>query len=332
MGFYAPAQIVRDAREHGVEVRSIDVNASHWDNGLEDQRSKADQQPRRKWRVAHGADGPALRLGFRQITGFREDWANAIASARLSGPFASIEDLARRADLPSRALRLLADSDAFGSLALGRREALWEARRTPRDELPLFAAARARELGNEPDSALPAMSDAEHVVADYQMTRLSLKQHPMAFLRAELEANRIASCAATAALPNGRHVRTAGIVLVRQRPGNGNAIFITLEDETGITNVVLWASRFERYRRAVMASRLMLAEGVVQKSPEGVIHLMATRITDRTELLDTIADRGRPTLESRIDEFLHPQPSRHAQPRGRHPRDVRIIPKSRDFH
>ncbi|MBY0519050.1 MAG: error-prone DNA polymerase [Sphingomonas sp.] len=314
MGFYAPAQIVRDAREHGVEVRAIDVNASDWDNGLEDA-------------------GASLRLGFRQITGFRAEWAAAIVEARGDGAFTSIEQLARRARLPQRALRLLADTDAFRSIALDRRDALWEVRRTPTSELPLFAAARARELGVEVDDALPAMSRAEHVVADYQMTRLSLKAHPLSFLRETLRSRGILSCAETTAAKNDTRARTAGIVLVRQRPGKGNAIFITIEDETGVTNIVLWASRFERYRREVMASRLMLVEGEVQKSPEGVIHLMAARVIDRTPMLDTLSERGNtPTERSRADEFDHPQHPRGKEARGRHPRDVRIIPKSRDFH
>ena len=351
MGFYAPAQIVRDAREHGVEVRGIDINASGWDNGLEvippsprpcagAHRAADTGLPVARWapEQVRGDDRlldrpHALRLGFRQITGFRRDWAEAIASARLNGPFAAIEEIARRADLPQRALRLLADADAFASLKLDRRTALWDVRRTPTGELPLFAAARARELGAEGDYALPEMTDAEHVVADYQMTRLSLKAHPMSFLRADLAAEGIASCAQTSAAKNGQRIRTAGIVLVRQRPGNGNAIFITIEDETGVTNIVLWASRFERYRREVMASRLMLVEGEVQKSPEGVIHLMAARVIDCTPMLDTLSERGNtPTERSRADEFDHPQHPRGKEARGRHPRDVRIIPKSRDFH
>ncbi|WP_374147976.1 error-prone DNA polymerase [Sphingomonas sp. 28-63-12] len=325
MGFYAPAQIVRDAREHGVEVRGIDVAASGWENGLEPLEG-ARLHPH------------ALRLGYRQITGFRQEWAEDIVRARAAAPFSSIEDLARRAHLPQRALRLLADADAFRSIALDRREALWEVRRTPTGELPLFAAARARELGEEQDSALPLMSPAEHVVADYQMTRLSLKAHPMAFLRDELRAEGILSCAETSAARNDARVRTAGIVLVRQRPGKGNAIFITIEDETGVTNVVLWARQFEIFRRQVMASRLMLVEGQLQRSVEGVVHLMAHRIIDRTAMLDTLSERGEtPTERSRADEFDHPQhprgnTPRNVEPRGSHPRNVRIIPKSRDFH
>ncbi len=313
MGFYAPAQIVRDAREHDVEVRAIDVNASKWNNGLE----------RRE-------DGAlALRLGCRQIDGFREDWAQAVVAARVKAVFTGIEDIARRASLPQRALRLLADADAFRSIDLDRRNALWEVRRTPNGELPLFAVARAQELGEEPDIALPSMSRAEHVVADYQMTRLSLKDHPMSFLRDELRAEGIASCAETSVAKNGVRIRAAGIVLVRQRPGKGNAIFVTIEDETGVANIVLWARLFELYRRQVMAARLMLIDGTVQRSPEGVTHLMATRIHDRTTLLDHLSDRGEtPTTLSPGDEFRHPQ----HPPTSGHPRNTRILPKSRDFH
>ncbi|MEN2787818.1 error-prone DNA polymerase [Sphingomonas qilianensis] len=329
MGFYAPAQIVRDAREHQVDVRGIDVNASGWDNHLEP-----------------GADGLALRLGVRQITGFKQSWATTLAAARLDAPYDTIESVARRAALPQRALRLLADADAFRSIALDRRAALWEVRRTPDAALPLFAAASARELGEETDMSLPAMSDAEHVVADYQMTRLSLKNHPMHFLRDVLDAEGVSSCAATSAARHGQRVRTAGIVLVRQRPGNGKAIFVTIEDETGVTNIVLWERQFERFRREVMSARLMLVEGEVQKAGPrdgNVVHLMATRVIDRTDMLDHLSQSERKTLHLMpCDEFESGQPSRypgrleqrsgHDTPRHGHPRDARIIPKSRDFH
>ena len=304
MGFYAPAQIVRDAQEHDVEVRAVDVNMSAWDNSLED---------------------GTLRLGLRQIDGFRESWAKNIVATR---PFDSVESLARKASLPSRALRLLADADAFRSIDLDRRGALWDVRRTPTDTLPLFAAADARELGTEPEVRLPVMLPGEHVAADYQTVRLSLKGHPMAFLRAGFAAERVLTCTQTASAKNGSRVKTAGVVLVRQRPGKGNAIFVTIEDETGITNIVIWARLFETLRREVMAARLMLVEGEVQCSPEGVIHLMATRIHDRTGDLSRLTDThdANPPL-SPADAFLHPQHSR-----GSHPRDVRILPKSRDFH
>ncbi|WP_430387860.1 error-prone DNA polymerase [Blastomonas fulva] len=319
MGFYAPAQIVRDVREHQVEVRPIDINASGWDNALE--------------RDGHGR--LALRLGYRQMDGFRNAWAEALVAAReMIGRFTSVEMLARRADLPSAALRLLADADAFGSLGLSRRQALWEVRRTPSGELPLFAAARAREplvseLGDEPDMQLPIMPASEEVVTDYQTLRLSLKDHPMRFLRAGLREDGVLSCEDTNNSKAGKTVRTAGIVLVRQRPGKGNAIFVTIEDETGITNIVLWARLFERYRRAVMASRLMQVEGVLQRSREGVVHLMANRVVDRSDLLAKLtATRGDGALSpplARGDEVARPVPSRH-------PRDARVLPKSRDFH
>ncbi len=309
MGFYAPAQIVRDAREHDVEVLPIDVNESAWNNAVD--------------RRADGA--LVLRLGMRQMSGFREDWADAIAAAR---PFASVEDLARKAALPSRALKLLADADAFRSIALDRREALWDVRRTPSDELPLFAAARARELGAEEEMALPTMHLGEHVVADYQTIRLSLKTHPMALLRPVFRAERVLSCAELMLAKAGARVSVAGFVLVRQRPGNGKAIFVTLEDESGVANIIMWARTFETQRRAVMASRLMQVTGEVQRSPEGIVHLMAHRITERNAEIERLSDQRRldPQL-SRADEFAHPQ-----HPRVRHPRDVRIFPKSRDFH
>jgi len=319
MGFYAPAQIVRDAQEHGVEVRPVDVNFSDWDNGLE---------------------GGALRLGLRQIDSFREAWAEAISTAR---PFASVEQLARAANLPQAALRLLADSDAFRSISLDRRQALWEVRRTPSDELPLFAAARVRELAQEPDVNLPEMALGEHVAADYQTLRLSLKAHPMALLRPLVANERIKTAADVAQARNGARLTMAGVVLVRQRPGKGNAVFITLEDETGIVNVVLWARLFELYRREVMAARLLSVTGELQRSPEGVIHLMANRVADRTAALAQLSasDALAPQL-SRADIIAYPRVPEHAftadaygqtpYPKASHPRDVRVLPKSRDFH
>jgi error-prone DNA polymerase len=318
MGFYAPAQLVRDAAEHGVEVRPIDVGASRWDNSLEPDE-----------------EGPALRLGFRQISGFRQDWADAIAAARLDAPFASMEDVLRRACLPPRAARLLADSDAFGSLALPRRTAHWEARRAPPGELPLFAASAAPELAPEPPARLAPMPLNEEVVADYQATRLSLKAHPLAFLRATLRGLGALTAAEIGASRNGQWARMAGVVLVRQRPGKGNAVFITLEDETGITNCLLWARDFERQRGSVMGARLMLADGTVQRSPEGIVHLMLRRVTDRSDLLDSLSQPLEDALDpplARADEVVRGTPGGSRLPLLRHPRDARILPRSRDFH
>lgn len=363
MGFYAPAQIVREAQENGgVEPHPVDVNSSCWDNGLEEaddgqsvigadsshpghlaEKSAGNLLPEGEGRVRgspgsctqKGAGEPkekhpfALRLGFRQIDGFKEDWGKAIAEAReAGGAYRDVEDLMRRAALPARAMRLLADADAFRSLGLDRREALWAVRRLPDDAaLPLFQAAQARELGQEPTVALPVMPLAEHIVADYQTVRLSLKGHPMQLLRPRFRREGILSCAETNAKPDAAFARTAGIVLVRQRPGNGNAIFGTLEDETGIANVVIWARLFERFRREVMGARLMLVEGRVQKSVEGVIHLMAQRIIDRSADLLSLSDTHRAEIPMPVDELKNPPLPRH-----RHPRNVRILPKSRDFH
>ena len=311
MGFYAPAQLVRDAREHGVEVLGPDINASDHDNLLE---------PDEDGRLA-------IRLGFRQVDGFRKEWAERLVAARGMG-FAQVEQLTQRAGLPSRALHLLADADAFGSISLKRREALWEARRTPQGVLPLFAHAEAAELGEEPKIELPAMPLPEEVVTDYQVTRLSLKGHPMQFLRPGFEGEGVLCCAEAAGAPNGKIRRVAGVVLIRQRPGKGNALFITLEDETGITNVLLWARDFERYRREVMAARLMEVEGEIQRSKEGVMHVIARRVFDRSALLHQLTeDRHLQPPMARADGPKNPPDPRHG-----HPRNVRILPKSRDFH
>ncbi|MCK0127572.1 error-prone DNA polymerase [Erythrobacter sp. F6033] len=313
MGFYAPAQLVRDLREHGGEVRASDINASDWDNSLE---------PCESGKLT-------LRLGFRQIDGFRKEWSEQLVAARSGANFTSIEDLARQADLPRRALRLLADADAFRSIGEDRRQALWNVRRMPKGELPLFAAAKARELREEEDTPLPPMPLSDHVVADYQTTRLSLKGHPMGFLRERFQSEGVLSCAEADAAKNGAKVRTAGVVLTRQRPGKGNAVFVTIEDETGIINALLWARHMERLRRPVMASRLMLLEGEVQRSKEGVVHLMVSNVIDRTSDLNHMSETHHAKLDTSFGDKVA---DRHPAPGHRHPRDVRILPKSRDFH
>jgi error-prone DNA polymerase len=332
MGFYAPAQIVRDAQENHLEVRKVDINHSQWDNTLEREDGEL-----------------ALRLGFRQVDGFHQEWADRLLAVRTEN-YDSAEDLWQRTRLPHRALKLLAEADAFRSTGMDRREALWAVRRLPDDDpLPLFEAANRNELSAEPDTKLPTMELAEHVVADYQTIRLSLKAHPMALLRPQFDAEKLLTCQQVENAPDGQWVKTAGVVLIRQRPGKGNAIFITLEDETGIVNVVLWASRFEQFRRVVMASKLMQVMGHVQRSKEGVIHLMATSLKDRTDVLQSLSTLHTASNSlARADEVLRPVLSRADSvkgglvrdsrlqdvppSRGTHPRNVRIIPKSRDFH
>ena len=316
MGFYAPAQLVRDAQEspQQVEVRAIDVNHSVWDNTLEP-----------------GERGLALRLGLRQIDGFREDWAAKLAEARGDG-FADVEEMARRTGLEAAAMRKLADADAFRSIGLDRREALWAVRRLPDDApLPLFQAARARELGVEAAANLPLMPLKEQIATDYQTTRLSLKGHPMQILRPVFAAEGVLSAEEVQAQKHGRLVRTAGVVLVRQRPGTGNAIFVTMEDETGVVNALLWARLFETFRREVMAARLMEVEGTVEKSVEGVLHVMVRRVFDRSAELARLSEDYDLQVElSRADAVKYPQGPRSAT--GRHPRNVRVLPGSRDFH
>ncbi|WP_426017163.1 error-prone DNA polymerase [Brevundimonas sp. DWR2-3-1b1] len=319
MGFYAPAQLVRDAQEspQKVEVRAIDVNHSVWDNTLEP--------------TDRGKEFPALRLGLRQIDGFKEGWASKLVEAR-DAPFTDVEEMARRTGLEAGAMRKLADADAFRSIGLDRREGLWAVRRLPDDEpLPLFQAARARELGAEAAANLPLMPLKEHIATDYQTTRLSLKGHPMQILRPVFREEGVLSAAEVMAQKHGRLVRTAGVVLVRQRPGTGNAIFVTMEDETGVVNALIWARLFETFRREVMAARLMEVEGTVEKSVEGVLHIMVRKVVDRSAELSRLSEDYDLQVElSRADAVKYPQGPR--SPTGRHPRDVRILPGSRDFH
>ncbi|MGA7710563.1 MAG: error-prone DNA polymerase [Rhizomicrobium sp.] len=307
MGFYAPAEIVRDAREHMVEVRHVDVNFSDWDNTLE-----------------HCEDGSlALRLGLRQIDGFGEDWARELGEARGNG-YSGIDSLARRARLPKRALIILAEADCFQSCATDRRETLWAVRRLADDDaLPLFAAQFVEEQPPETIAPLPLMPLSEHVLADYQMLRLSLRAHLMHFLRDLFRSEGVMSCDEIAHVGDGVSASCAGIVLTRQMPGDAGVVFITLSDETNIANVVVWPRLVGEFRREIMGARLLLIEGKVQRSPENVVHLVAKRVFDRTGELDRLSegDGDGPSFRSQA-----------ARPSHRHPRNVRVVPKSRDFH
>ncbi|KJC54440.1 DNA polymerase [Bradyrhizobium sp. LTSP849] len=350
MGFYAPAQIVSDARKNGVEVREIDVSYSFAQNTLENTDNRY----------------CAVRLGFRQIDGFHwldpdeeflkkeqakqrgeeyvspKDWVDRIIDARNLGPFTSLEDFARDTGLPKRALILLADADAFHSLGLDRREALWQVRRLPDDVvLPLFEAATAREQPDEHAKPLPVMPLPEQVVADYQTIRLSLKGHPMEFLREMFSRERIVACKDVSHENERRRVRCAGVVLVRQRPGSASGVvFMTLEDETGIANVVVWPKIMEQYRKEVMGARLILVEGYIQSSPEKVTHLIAQRMIDRSHDLIGLANdalsRTHPVpAGAALIEPLNDDRRDHMDAPAqkiRHPRNVRILPPSRDFH
>ncbi len=317
MGFYAPAQIVRDAREHGVEVLPVDVNLSGWDNALE-------QDGSRESRIA-------LRLGLRQIDGFPEAAAARIVAARAEGgPFRDVRELKERAGLSPALVERLASADCLGSLGLSRRQALWEARSLiAAPELPLFAAMTSRGEGEEAQkTVLPAMPLSEEVVADYQTQRLSLKAHPLAFLRADLAERGFVRAADLRQRKERSAVQVAGVVLIRQRPGSAKGVcFITLEDESGVVNLVIWPDLMARQRKVIMGARLMEVRGRVEYDDE-VIHVIATHLTDATPSLHALSEDMLPHRVDRTDHVQRPLPGS----RGGHPRDVRVIPKSRDFH
>ncbi|HRE43416.1 MAG TPA: error-prone DNA polymerase, partial [Terricaulis sp.] len=341
MGFYAPGQIVRDAAEHGVEVRAIDINHSHWDNTLEQGPEAA---KRLHWRHAEMKDDVrathALRLGFRQAKGLKQEEMEQLATRRGRG-YDSVRDVWLRSGLPASTIERLADIDAFRSLGLERRDALWAVRGLNRvggqEDLPLFA--QAHDPTREPDFDLPGMSMGEHVVEDYRTLGLSLKTHPAALLREEMAARRAIRAEKLAHIPNGQRVRVAGLVLVRQRPGTASGvIFMTMEDETGVSNIVVWPKVFEQFRREVLAGRLVAVDGPVQ-SESGVIHVIAERIHDWTPMLAQLSTQHSLDPSTRADEA---RSNRGPDPREPHPRNVRInldvsaaagvMPKGRNFH
>ncbi|MCL4766108.1 MAG: error-prone DNA polymerase [Hyphomicrobiaceae bacterium] len=440
MGFYAPAQIVRDACEHGVEVRPVDINHSDWDCTLEPIAPTA-EPPSPRARGEGRGEGQsqdlrpeaetkqplALRLGLRQIDGLIEDDAREILSARgtagipasgaaalspppseegrggggalapipqpwphptraadaappspsrggqygsalpgnrrgfyspppcgegsgvgaISPPYRDLHDLWARAGVRLATIEKLAAADAFRSVGLDRRQALWEVRAlTAARPLPLFAWAETRDAGAEPEVALPEMPLPEHVVNDYQTLRLSLKAHPVSFLRPALAAERAVPCAALRNLKDGQWVGVGGVVLVRQRPGSGQGVvFMTLEDETGIANVVVWPKLLERFRKVIMGARLILVRGRVQRH-EDIIHVVSVSLEDKSGWLVSLSEWGddfKPSVAN-ADEVKRPDPGsarNTGHPRfARHPREERsipkrlesILPKSRDFH
>ena len=286
--------------------------------------------------------GSTLRVPRNDNAERADDWAARIVAARARRPFTSLEDFARDTGLPKRALIQLADADAFRSIGLDRRAALWAVRRLPDDvALPLFEIATAREQPDENAQPLPEMPLPEQVVADYQTIRLSLKGHPMEFLRPMFTKERVVACREVCHANDRKRVRCAGVVLVRQRPGSAKGVvFMTLEDETGIANIVVWPQVMENFRKEVMGARLILVEGYIQSSPEQVTHLVAQRLYDRSHDLTSLANDalGRkhavPAGPALI-EPLNDDPREHLDnpaQKIRHPRNVRILPPSRDFH
>jgi error-prone DNA polymerase len=351
MGFYAPAQIVRDAEEHGIEVRPVDVNFSDWDCTLENDSGTRDVIHSRHIEMKDDIwSKHALRLGFRQISGLPEKEGRQIEEVRGAG-FDSVRDLWLRTRLPPATLERLAAADAFGSLGLNRRDALWAVKALRRagdkDDLPLFAHAAMAEL--EPDADLPPMPPGEEVIEDYRHLRLSLKAHPLAFLRTELERRGIVPHEQLTSMRSGERVTVAGLVLVRQRPGTTNVIFMTLEDETGIANTIVWPRVFEIFRPVVLGARLISVTGELQNE-SGVIHVVARHMEDLSPLLRRLSEAGttidtsvrcdetkRPVSEKRLP--VNHRKLRHATEQASLLHDLppaadarAVMPKGRNFH
>ncbi|MEX1181338.1 MAG: error-prone DNA polymerase [Cucumibacter sp.] len=294
MGFYAPAQIVRDAREHGVEMRDVDINFSDTDAVLEDGPEAASRLWARHVEMyADIRSTHAVRLGLMSIKGMKREEAELIQARRGAG-YDSVRDLWLRTRLPVATLEKLAEADAFRSIGLDRRAALWAVgglKGAPGAEtLPLFEASGRPGPAEQEEAALPPMPLGEHVIHDYRALSLSLKAHPVEFFREELKAAGYRAASELALIPDGKGVETAGLVLVRQRPGTASGVvFATLEDETGIANIIIWPKVFERFRRVVLGARFMGVKGVIQK--EGlVIHLIARELVDLTASLVELAD------------------------------------------
>jgi len=274
MGFYAPAQLVADARRHGVEVRDADATVSEWDCTLE--------------RIAADREDPALRLGLRMIAGLKEASALRLVAARAERPFAHVADLAHRAQLDRRDLTALAAAGALATLAGHRHDAVWEVAGV--EKLPPILAGT---VFVEPPPALPAPTEGQDIVADYRTLGLTLRRHPLALLRGRLQGKRLVTAAEIARTPHGRLARTAGIVIGRQRPDTASGVvFVTLEDETGATNVIVWRDLGDRQRRELLGSRLMGVYGRVEREGE-VVHLIAGRLVDLSEMLGSLPTRSR---------------------------------------
>jgi len=329
MGFYAPAQLVRDAREHGVTVHPVDVNHSEWDctletpshlqppspspdipreGGGEGAFTKCEKRPSPypspgvpgEGKSTWGMGGPAVRLGFRMIKGLNTACGQRIAQRRreVGGAFISIDHLHEAVDLPISAVAKLAEADAFGSLQKTRRPALWEMLALPtedrRERLPLAIAPTFPSPGVPGEGVkLPRMTLREEILADYGITSLSLKGHPVAIVRSELTRRKIISAAQLWNHPPRRWVRVAGLVLIRQRPGTASGIvFVTLEDETGIANLIIRPNIYEQYRPAARYAALLEAQGYIERQGQ-VQHVMAVRLRDLSDLLGEYESRSR---------------------------------------
>jgi len=315
MGFYQPAQIVIDARNHGVEVREIDVNFSFWDNMLEEVSGSY----------------RAMRLGFRQIKGIAESEMASLVKGRAGG-YKTIPEL-MDAGVSQNSLERLADADAFRSLGLDRRQALWEVSALSDRPVALFGKQES-ETKLEPQMSLPLMRESEHVVQDYATTALSLKAHPVSFVREKLSLLKVLSARETAETWDGRLVKVAGLVLVRQRPGTaGGVCFITIEDESGVANLVVFQHLFEKYRKEILGARLLMVEGKLQREGE-VVHVIVQKCFNLTMLLKGLTGAEKEDLPlltlSRSDE-RSPFPVEDKRTQVRTTIEESVIPPARNF-
>ena len=316
MGFYAPAQLVRDARDHGVEVRPVCINASRWDSTLE-------------------ADGTAVRLGLRLAKGLSSQDGAQLVEQRGTNGYLSIEDIWRRTDVPAATLERLAEADAFQSLGLARRAALWAVKGMVDAVLPLFQAVdrpgRMQPRQAEPVMTLPSMTMGREVVEDYRSTGLSLRPHPVTFLRAKLDETGVTRCADLNGSRDGRRVVVAGLVLVRQKPGSAKGVmFMTIEDETGVANLILWPDRFERQRSLVISASMVACHGWVQRTGT-VVHVITGWLEDMSGLLRSLSDEEAvlTVRHGRGDAVTHPGLPKVSRAKGSRSTVLGTVP--RDF-
>jgi len=306
MGFYAPAQVVRDAQEHGVPIRPVCVNKSRWDCTLEPRGSSEGGGQGQGKRLR----GAAVRLGLRMVKGLANGHAAELVAHRGKAPYASVEETWRRAGVPAAALERLAEADAFRGMGLDRRQVLWQVRALADTRLPLFTAAdaggRPRPEIVEAPIELAPMRDGRKVVEDYGSIGLSLRRHPVAFLREGLRRRGMVACADLLHLRDGQRVAVPGLVLVRQKPGSAKGVmFITVEDETGVANLILWPDRYAAQRRLVLSASMLACNGRMQREGE-VVHVVADRLEDLTDLLRSVGEQDEAEHVIEMDPRLRP--------------------------
>lgn len=350
MGFYAPSQLIRDAQDHGVEILPVDINHSGWDCALtplpfDPSRITPRHESMRPVIRSHHA----VQLGFRQVKGLSQNDMDAFVKHRGSG-YASVRDVWLRSGLDRRAIEILAQADAFRSIGIDRRAALWAVRaldvRSAAESLPLFDRPDVALRDLEPQATLPSMPLGQHVIQDYRSLGFSLKAHPLSFFRERLHRLGIVPNVRLPEIRNGQRVSVAGLVLVRQRPGSAKGvIFMTIEDEVSVANIIVWQKTFERFRPVVLGARFVRIDGKLQSASD-VIHIVAHRIEDLTPWLSGLSEKAM-TIDTyaRADEVKNGgyDPRAKRVPRNAALEGMRqeeeiardansVMPKGRNFH